>query len=38
MKIVWELETWKKSEESKFTLLMKKKELEMLNELQQKMS
>lgn len=32
-KIVWELETWKKSEEAKFRFHLKKKEIEFLEDL-----
>ncbi len=35
-KIVWELETWKKSEEAKFKYHLKKKEIEFMQNLQQK--
>jgi len=33
-KIVWELETWKKSEEAKFKYHLKKKEIEFMQKLQ----
>lgn len=32
-KIVWELETWKKSEEAKFKFQLKKKEIDFLQKL-----
>ena len=34
-KIVWELETWKKSEEAKFKFHLKKKEIEFLEKLKE---
>ena len=32
-KIIWELETWKKAEESKFKIILKQKEMEFLSNL-----
>lgn len=38
MKVIWELESWKKNEEQKFILDLKKKEIEFMTDLQEKIN